>query len=33
MYFCVKVRKTIELLFGVVNGVGRWMGDLDGVHI
>jgi len=30
---CAKVREPIELSFGVVNGVGRGLGVLDGVHV
>jgi len=30
---CAEVRELIELLLGMVSGVGRGMGVLDGVHV
>jgi len=33
LHSCVEVCEPIELSFGVVSGVGGWMGVLDGVHV
>ena len=33
LHSCAKVCEAIELLFGVVSGVGPSIGVLDGVHI
>jgi len=33
LHSCVEVCEPIELLFGVVSGLGREMGVLDGVHL
>ena len=33
LHSCAKVHEPIELSFGVVSGVSRGMGVLDGVHI
>jgi len=33
LHSCVKVRESTELSFGVVSGIGRGMGILEGVHV
>jgi len=33
LHSCAEVREPIELSFGVVSGVGGWMGELNGVHV
>jgi len=33
LHSCVEVHEPIKQLFGVVSGIGRGIGVLDGVHV